>query len=156
MMITIYDAIVGIILILGICGMWKMFDKIIFPWIVNKRTEDIEKNPKWITSKLQNTYYGFNDMDIVTVNSPFGMLPRFRINKKQNKLQLLIAEDTSTNDIDNIAQLALAGKLKIKYGLWYPDKPTYWLAILNFMLDGGDIQQMDAKIEKDKKPIDDF
>lgn len=135
------DVVITIIIIVVVAGMYELFDKIIFPWIVNKRTKDIEKNPKWIVPELQNKYYGFEDIDIITVNSPLGMVPRFRIDKnKRSRLQLLIPEDISTKDIDNVAQLALAGKLRIKYGVWYPDKPAYWLAILNFMLDGGNIK----------------
>lgn len=132
--------------------MYEFFNKIIFPWIVNTRTKDLEKNPKWIMPKLKETYYGFKDMDIITVNSPLGMLPRFRLDKKEkDRLQLLIPEDISTHDIDGIAQLALAGKIRIKYGLWYPDKSAHWLAILNFMLDGGDIRIEATKWEENNK-----
>jgi hypothetical protein len=131
--------------------MYELFNRVIFPWIVNKRTKDIEKNPKWIVPELQEKYYGFRDIDIITVNSPLGLIPRFRVDKKQkNRLQLLIPVDTSVRDIDDIARLALAGKIRIKYGLWFPDKSAHWLAILNFMLDGGDIRIDATKWEKDK------
>lgn len=133
-------------------GMYEIFNKIIFPWIVNTRTKDIEKNPKWIIPKLKETYYGFKDIDIIIVDSPLGMLPRFRLAKgTENRLQLLLPEDISVKDIDNIAQIALAGKIKIKYGLWFPDKPAHWLAILNFMLDGGDIRIEATKWEEVNK-----
>lgn len=133
-------------------GMYEIFNKIIFPWIVNTRTKDIEKNPKWIIPKLKETYYGFKDIDIIIVNSPLGMLPRFRFDKKQtDRLQLLIPEDISVKDIDDIAQLALVGKIKIKYGLWFPNKSAHWLAILNFMLDGGDIRIEATKWEEVNK-----
>lgn len=133
-------------------GMYEIFNKIIFPWIVNTRTKDIEKNPKWIIPKLKETYYGFKDIDIIIVDSPLGMLPRFRPAKgTENRLQLLLPEDISVKDVDNIAQIALAGKIKIKYGLWFPDKPAHWLAILNFMLDGGDIRIEATKWEEVNK-----
>ncbi|HAH17444.1 MAG TPA: hypothetical protein DCL29_00240 [Eubacterium sp.] len=122
-------------------GIYILYNKIIYPLLVVKTTIDVEKNPKWIVSKLQENYYGFKDMDIILVDSPFGLLPRFRIDKqKNNKLQLLVSKDISTYDIENIACIALAGKIRIKYGLWFPDKPAHWLSVLNFMLDGGEIR----------------
>ena len=152
---TLYDILVVVATIGGIYLLYELFNYIIFPWLVNKKTKDIEKNPKWIVPELQNKYYGFRDIDIITVNSPLGMLPRFRIDKKKkDRLQLLIPEDTSTKDIDNIAQLALAGKLRIKYGVWHPDKSAHWLAILNFMLDGGDIRVEATKWDENHKTND--
>lgn len=148
---TLFNACAVIITIGIVYLMYELFNRVIFPWIVNKRTKDIEKNPKWIIPELQEKYYGFRDIDIITVDSPLGLIPRFRIDKKQkNRLQLLIPVDTSVKDIDDIARLALAGKIKIKYGLWFPDKSAHWLAILNFMLDGGDIRIDATKWEKDK------
>ena len=70
--------------------------------------------------------------------------------KEETRLELLIPEDTSMNDIDKIAALALRGKINIFYGLMTPDKPAYWLAILLYMLDGGDIKQ-EAISWEDKK-----
>jgi hypothetical protein len=148
---TLFDVCAVIITIGIVYLMYELFNRVIFPWIVNKRTKDIEKNPKWIIPELQEKYYGFRDIDIITVDSPLGLIPRFRVDKKQkNRLQLLIPVDTSVRDIDDIARLALAGKIKIKYGLWFPDKSAHWLAILNFMLDGGDIRIDATKWEKDK------
>lgn len=147
--ITLRDICMFISAIILLYVMYEFFNKVIFPWIVDVRTKDIEKNPNWIMQKLKENYYGFEDIDIVIVNSPLGMVPRFRTDKKQNnKLQLLIPEDISTEDIGDISRLALAGKIKIKYGLWYPDKPTYWLSILNYILDGGNINIEAAKFEK--------
>lgn len=120
---------------------WKL---IIFPKLIDKTTEVIEKNPKWITPKLRDTYYGFSDIDIIIARSTIGALPRFRMNSekgKKDRLELLLPEETSINDIDKIAQLALRGKIGIFYGLMTPDKPAQWLAILLYMLDGGDIKQ---------------
>ena len=153
---TVYDICVICAVIILLYGMYEIFNKVIFPWIVDKKTVDVEINPKWIMNELQNKYYGFHDIDIVIVNCPLGMLPRFRMSKiYKDRIQLLIPEDTSTRDIDRIAQMALAGKIKIKYGLWFPNKPTHWLAILNYMLDGGDIKIEATKWEeKDKKSID--
>lgn len=128
--------------LLGAYILWDIFNKIIFPKIVYHGMKEIERNPKWITSKLQ--YYGFNDIDIVLCKSKWGMLPRFRVGK-DNRLELWIDNDTSTRDVEDVGHLALAGKIKAKYGLWFPDKPTYWLSILLYMLDGGDIQMQDKK-----------
>lgn len=139
-------------LVMFLAKLWKL---IIFPKIVEKTTKEVEKNPKWITPKLRTTYYGFSNIDIITANSSIGALPRFRLAPKKNKkeearLELLIPEDTSVNDIDKIAALALRGKINIFYGLMTPDKPAHWLAILLYMLDGGDIKQ-EAISWKDKK-----
>lgn len=139
-------------LVMFLAKLWKL---IIFPKIVEKTTKEVEKNPKWITPKLRTTYYGFSNIDIITANSSIGALPRFRLSPKKNKkdetrLELLIPEDTSMNDIDKIAALALRGKINIFYGLMTPDKPAYWLAILLYMLDGGDIKQ-EAISWEDKK-----
>lgn len=141
MIITLRDICLFISAIILLYIMYEFFNKIIFPWIVDKRTIDLDTNPKWIVPELQNKYYGFKDMDIIIVNSPLGLVPRFRLAKgSKNRLQLLIPDSISTNDIDNIAQIALAGKLRIIHGLWFPNKPAYWLSILNYMLDGGDIK----------------
>ena len=133
----------GIIAFIIGCILWNTFDKRIFPWLVDKTTKDIEINPKWITSKVE--YYGFSDIDFIIVNSLEGTLPRFRMSKDKKRFQLLLSEDTTTNDVDAILQLALAGKIRIKHGIWFPDKPIYWLSILCHMLDGGDVQQLKNK-----------
>lgn len=122
---------------------WRLF---IFPKIVEKTTVDVEKNPKWITPKLRTTYYGFSDIDIITAKSSIGTLPRFRLAPKKKeeerpRLELLISEDTSVNDIDKVAQLALRGKIHIFYGIATPNKSATWLSILLYMLDGGDINE---------------
>jgi len=148
---TAYDLYMFVLLIGGVCILYKLFNKVFFPWLVDKCTTDIELNPKWIMKKLQTNYYGFHDLDIVTTHSAFGLLPRFRLEKKTNKLQLLIDEDTSTKDIEDIARLALAGKIKIKYGVWYPEKSLQWLSILNYLLDGGDIKTEAVKWEESQK-----
>ena len=148
-MIILRSLYIGISIIVFLYITYGFLKKVIFPWIVDKRTVDIEKNPKWIISKLQDKYYGFNDIDIITVDSPLGWIPRFRLDKyKKDRLQLLISEDVSINDLDAIAQLALAGKIRIKYDLWYPEKPAHWLAILNFMLDGGDVNTEMTKLKE--------
>ena len=148
------DLIILISVIIGIGALWNMFDKIIFPWIINIRTSDIDLNPKWIISEAKH-YYGFSDIDFVIVESPLGMTPRFRISKNKKRLQLLIDNDTTTNDINDILHVALVGKLKLNYGLWFPDKPLYWLSILCYMLDGGDIKEESTSWENvDKKGVD--
>lgn len=139
--------IIGIIaLIIG----YKLFDRVLFPIMVNKSTKEIEKNPKWIVDKLRSEYYGFSDLDIILVDDPFGMVPRFR-ETKHHQLQLLISNDTLTKDVDDIARIALVGKIKLKYGLWFPDKPLHWLSILCYMLDGGDIKEEATSWEKKNK-----
>lgn len=151
MSFTIRDVCVTIIVLGIVVIFYKILDKHIFPWIANKCTKEIEKNPKWIMPELKNKYYGFHDLDIILVNSPLGMIPRFKLEKKTNRLQLLIPEDTTTRDLEEIAHLALMGKLKIKYNAWYPDKPTQWLSILNYLLDGGDIRIEAVKWEELQK-----
>lgn len=136
MLATIIVIIIGYILI-------KIWKYVIFPFVVKKTTHEIEKNPKWITPKLRQNYYGFSNIDIITARSTIGALPRFRLNSKEKdkeRLELLISEDTPVNDIDKVATLALQGKLHVYYNLYFPDKPAYWLSILLYMLDGGDIK----------------
>lgn len=136
MLATIIVIIIGYILI-------KIWKYVIFPFVVKKTTHEIEKNPKWITPKLRQNYYGFSNIDIITARSTIGGLPRFRLNSKERdkeRLELLISEDTPVNDIDKVATLALQGKLHVYYNLYFPDKPAYWLSILLYMLDGGDIK----------------
>ena len=136
MLATIIVIIIGYILI-------KIWKYVIFPFVVKKTTHEIEKNPKWITPKLRQNYYGFSNIDIITARSTIGALPRFRLNSKETdkeRLELLISEDTPVNDIDKVATLALQGKLHVYYNLYFPDKPAYWLSILLYMLDGGDIK----------------
>lgn len=139
--------------ILGIYLAWDIFNKIIFPKMVYHGMKEIERNPKWITSKLQ--YYGFNDIDIVLCESKWGMLPRFRAGK-ENRVELWIDKDTSTKDAEEMGRLALVGKVQAKYGLWFPEKPLHWLSILCYMLDGGDIRMESVSWEEkeNKKPLD--
>lgn len=147
---TFQDVFGAITVIALIYVGYEIFNRIIFPKLIEKTTKEIEKNPKWIISKI-NTY-GFNDIDFILVNSPLGMLPRFRWLKKEDRYELLLAKDTPANDVDDIIHVALLGKLKIKYGLFYPDKPLYWLSVLCYMLDGGDISMSSVKWEdKDVK-----
>lgn len=118
-----------------------LFKYIISPKVIDSGIKYIERNPKWITSKLHSEYYGFDDIDFVIVESKFGHLPRFRAGKEGKSLELLIPEDTSTKDVEAIGSLALAGKMKIKYGIFLPGRPIYWLSVLCYMLDGGDINE---------------
>ena len=136
------DFVIVLGAISGLCLAWELFNRIIFPKMVYHGMKEIDRNPKWITSKLQ--YYGFDDIDIVLCESKWGMLPRFRAGK-DNRLELWIDNDTSTRDVDDVGHLALCVKVKAKYGLWFPDKPTYWLSILLYMLDGGDVNMIDKK-----------
>lgn len=130
-----------------------IFNKVVLPFIIKKRTKEIEKNPKWITSRITDLYYGFSDIDFILAECPFGGLPKFRLGKDHKRLELLIPNDTQIRELDDIAKVALIGKIKIKYGLYFPDKPLHWLSILCYLLDGGDIK---IKDKKDKKPVDDL
>lgn len=132
----------------------KLWECIIFPFIIEKSIQEVEKNPNWITPKLKQRYYGFSDIDITTARSSLGAIPRFRLhfNKKEknkiDRLELLIPEDTSVNDIDKVAALALAAKIRIFYGLTFTDKSAHWLSILLYMLDGGEINEMATSFEE--------
>lgn len=138
-MTEIQTVVICVIIMSALYLLWETFNHIIFPKMVYNGMKEIERNPKWITSKL--CYYGFNEIDIVLCESKWGMLPRVRAGKE--KLELWIDNDTSTKDVEDIGSLALASLLKIKYNLWYPDKPLYWQSILLYMLDGGEIEMKD-------------
>ena len=136
------DFVIMLGVISGLYLAWGLFNKVILPEIVCYGMKEMDRNPKWITSKLQ--YYGFDDIDIILCKSKWGMLPRFRAGK-DNRLELWIDNDISTKDVDDVGHLALCVKLKVKYGLWFPDKPTYWLSILLYMLDGGNIEMKEKQ-----------
>lgn len=141
MIITLQDVLITAMIVSCLWIIWHIFTRKMFPWIVEKITVVIEKNPKWLTDKLRKEYYGFSNIDFIIVNSPLGMTPRFRMSKKTNNLELLIPEDTTTDDVEIIGKIALLGKIKATYDLWYPDKPLYWLSILLYMLEGKDIKE---------------
>lgn len=141
-------AILLSVIIVFIC--YKIFDKIIFPNMVYKGMIETDRNPKWVISQLQ--YYGFDDIDIVLCKSKWGMLPRFRAGKN-GKLEMWIDDETSIQDIEEIGRLALIGKIKIQYNLWFPNKPLHWLSILLYMLNGGDIQIANTD-DENNKPLD--
>lgn len=139
---------------------YYIFTKHLLPFFIESQTKIIETNPKWIINKLHSKYYGFHDLDIILFENPIDDSPRFRYDKKENKLDFMISNDTSVADLDEIARLALLGKIKIKYGLWFDGPPAYWLSIMCYMLDGGDIKieefdwKTGIKSKKDNKPID--
>ena len=126
---------------------FHIFDEFVFPYIFKKGTKEKEKNPQWITPKLRNDYYGINDVDIIIADSKFDTLPKFYATKN-DRYELILDDTVTTKDLDNIAKIVLLGKIKIKYNLWFPDKSAYWLSVLLYMLDGGNIEI------KDNKPID--
>ena len=127
-----------------ICLIYDIISKKIYPKLIEYFTKEIERNPKWVTSQLQ--YYGFEDIDIVLCESKLGRLPRFRTGENK-RLELLIDNDTPTYEVETIGRIALAAKIKTEYGLWFPDKPLYWLSVLCYMLDGGDIQMSNRPLE---------
>ena len=147
------DILAIIIVIIILYTSSKVWKYMLRPFIINKTTQEIEKNPKWITPKLKQNYYGFSNIDIITANSTLGALPRFRLNKNkegQERLELLIPEDTPVSDIDKVATLALQGKIHLYYNLFFPDKSAYWLSILLYMLEGNDIKRESIKWENKK------
>ena len=147
------DILAIIIVIIILYTLLKVWKYMLRPFIINRTTQEIEKNPKWITPKLKQNYYGFSDIDIITAKSPIGTLPRFRWNWKEKgkeRLELLIPEDTPISDIDKVATLALQGKIHLYYNLFFPDKSALWLSILLYMLDGNDIEREPIKWENKK------
>jgi len=146
-MITISSDVVCVVaIIMIICLLHKFYRYILFPKIVNKTTKEIDKNPKWITRELHSKYYGFADIDFITAENTIGALPRFRVSKEDGeRLEFLIPEDTPISDLEKVGRAALIGKLKIKFGLFFPDKPIQWLSILCFMLEGGEVAIKDIE-----------
>ena len=140
-MITIStDLCYVILIIIFTYAFSRLYKYILFPKLIEKTTKEFEKNPKWITNELRSKYYGFSDIDFITAENKLGALPRFRVSKDdKTRLEMLISTDTLTRDIERIGQIALVGKIKIKHGLFFPDKPIHWLSILCFMLDGGEV-----------------
>ena len=123
----------------------KLFNNFVISFVVSfvvkRKTTVIEKNPKWITSRIQEKYYGFNDIDFILAECPLGGLPKFNISKDKERIELWIPNDILIRDLESLAKIALLGKIKIRYGVYFPEKPIYWLSILCYMLDGGDIKQ---------------
>lgn len=124
------------------------FNKFIYPRIVKNNFVEIERNPKWIMSELN--YYGFDDIDIIVSENKFYSLPYFKLGK-DNRIELWIPSDISSKDALEVGRLALAGKITIKYGLEFPNKPIDWLSTLCYMLDGNNVCTYS---KKDNKPID--
>ncbi|MDE5539947.1 MAG: hypothetical protein K2J20_05625, partial [Bacilli bacterium] len=75
-------------------------------------------------------------------------VPTLRYKVTNNRFEIWVPNDTSTKDADEVLRLAMVGKIQIKYGLWFPDKPIHWLSILCYMLDGGDITESKTKFEE--------
>lgn len=143
------DTIYAIIFIIGIFYIIDyIINKYILPKLIEMDIKRIEKNPKWIMKDVEDNYYGFQDIDIILAETnKFVSLPRMRMSK-DCKYELLIPNDTPTREVDNILRLALAGKIAIKYGLNFTDKPLHWLSILCYMLDGGDIKATATKLKR--------
>lgn len=127
-------------IIFNACIIFYVFGKYVFPFIAKKSTKIVEKNPNWITSRINDRYYGFYDVDFILVESLLEPLPKFRLSKDKHRIELLLPVDIQIRDLDEIAKLALIGKISVKYGLYFPNKPTQWLSILCYMLDGGEIK----------------
>ena len=168
MSINLYNTILFTFCIWLIYMSIKFYSNILRPYLVKKSMKEIEKNPYWLISALRTQYYGLDDVDVILVENKYGVIPQFRakvidIDKKNKtkeiRLELLLPSSITTKEIDDIAKIALLGKICIKVtpsvGILYASKPTYWLSILNYMLDGGNINQSAVSWEeKDKKHID--
>ena len=63
------------------------------------------------------------------------------MSKDKERIELWIPNDIPIRNLESLAKIALLGKIKIRYGIYFPEKPIYWLSILCYMLDGGDIKQ---------------
>ena len=146
-MITISKDLAYILLsIISIYALNRLFIYVIFPKIIEKTTKEFDKNPKWITNELHSKYYGFSDIDFITAENSIGHLPRVRVAKHDNtRLEMLVPNDLSIRDVEHIGHMALVSKLKLKYGLFFPDKPIHWLSILLFMLEGGEVAIKDIE-----------
>lgn len=129
----------------------RIFNDFVVSFVVKRKTKVLEKNPKWITSRIQEKYYGFNDIDFILAECPLGGLPKFNISKDKERIELWISNDTPIRDLESLAKIALLGKIKIRYGVYFPEKPIYWLSILCYMLDGGDIRQESVTWEEANK-----
>lgn len=146
-MITIStDLAYTLLFLIGMYAFYWIFSRVMLPKLIEKNTKEIDRNPKWITNELHSKYYGFDDIDFITAENTFGALPRFRVPKGDNtRLEMLVPNDISTRDVEHIGRMALVGKIKIKYGLFFPDKPLHWLSILLFMLEGGEVTVKDIE-----------
>lgn len=118
-----------------------MFNKMLLPKIIMNMSKEIERNPKWIISRLP--YYGFDDIDIILYENKWNTSPYARTTK-ENKIEIWISNDTTTKEVEAVGRLALAVKLKIRYNLWFPEKPLHWLSVLCYLLDGGNIEILDT------------
>lgn len=130
---------------------YRVFKSVAIPFTINFIADEIEMNPKWFIGKLREDYYGFHDVDIILVDHAVGRLPCFRKVKATKRIEVLLSEEVKTSEVNSLAQLILATKIKMKYGVYYPNKPIAWLSILCYMLDGGEINQIDAKWENKRE-----
>lgn len=139
---------------LVLCSIYSIYTIVrsfVYPRLLDKLTKEVERNPSWLVDKLRSEYYGFNDIDIIISNCPICSVPRFRVSKS-GKLELYVPEDYSVWTRDKIAQIALIGKIHIRHGISVgADKPVYWLSILCYMLDGGDINVSEITWEEKRQ-----
>lgn len=129
----------------------QIFKRFVYPRMIEADTKEVERNPKWIMGLENAKTYGFQDIDIILAETKvFMSLPRMKITK-QDRYEFWISNDTLTKDADEVLRLALMGKVAIKYGMVFYDKPIHWLSILCYMLDGGDIVEAATRFEENKK-----
>lgn len=137
---------------LNLCALYVLYTIVktfIYPKLLDALTTEVERNPSWLSEKLRSEYYGYSDIDFITCECPLCHVPRFRVTKDE-RLELLVPNDFTVWDRERIGKIALIGKIRIKYGLTVPDKPIYWLSILCYLLDGGDINVSETKWEENK------
>ena len=130
---------IAIVTTISLYLLWRLYKRVLYPIILQSGMREISRNPTWVNNRIR-TYYGFEDIDIVLCESLWGGLPHLRVATNKSKLELWIPNDVSVDDIDYYGRLALSAKLKINYGLWFPEKSLPWLSIVCYMLDGGDVK----------------
>lgn len=109
----------------------------------------LEKNPKWLLPELRSQYYGFHDIVIYVVKNTYISSINLHYHTALKCLEVFIPEyEAVPRDIDDIAKFILAGKIFLQHKIRITDKPVYWLSILCYMLDGGEVRQSQVQWEK--------
>lgn len=141
--------IAALLLVIYLRILLYVFKHWIKPSLETRSMKEVDRNPKWVTKQI-TSYYGFEDIDFVLFDSNMVDSPRLKTNKTRDRLELWLPCDTLTKDIPELSRLALACKIHTRHGVWCPDKPIYWLSVLCFMLDGGEIKMEDRPKSPEK------
>lgn len=142
--------IVAILVVIYLRATFYVWKRWVRPMMETFKMKEVDRNPKWVMRQLVS-YYGFEDIDFVLFDSGVVCSPRLKTNKTRDRLELWLPCDTLTKDVPELGRIALACKLHVRYGVWYPDKPIYWLSVLLFMLDGGEIRMEDRPKPTEKE-----